>query len=240
MARRTVLMTAATAVGLGLLVLGVPPARGADGSDGPQATANPAADLADLYAWMSPDATKLNLVVTVWPAAPESAALSPAVQYVVHVRSGEAMRKKAQEIPILCQTAGAELECWVGDTGVYLRGDASMREGIATPDGRLRVFAGLSDDPFFFNRGGFERFVEIILGWADALAPLRDGAGCPAMTQEQSDTSVHVLSRDRAGGQARNDLAGQRVIALSIQVDAALVSPGGPVLGVWATTRRRP
>jgi hypothetical protein len=238
--RRTISLTTAAGLGLSLLVLALPRAWGADAADGPRATGEPAADLADLYAWLSPDAKKLNLVVTVWPAAPESAALSPHVQYVLHVRSGSAIRRMSREIPILCQTAGAELECWVGDTGWHVRGDASRREGLATSDGRLRVFAGLRDDPFFFNRGGFERFVETVVSWRDALAPLRDGAGCPTMSQEQSDTAWYLLQRGRDEGPPQNDHAGQRVVALVVQIDAALVATGGPILGVWASTRRRP
>jgi hypothetical protein len=229
----------AAALGLGVLVGAAAPARAADDADGPRATAEPAADLADLYAWMSPDARKLNLVVTVWPGAPPSAALSPRVQYVVHVRSGERMRKVTNEIPILCQTAGAELECWVGDTGLYVRGDASRREGLATRDGRLRVFAGLSDDPFFWNRVGFDRMVEAIRGWGIELPPLQDGADCPVMTQEQSDMAWYLLGRGQDDHPPRNDYAGQNVIALVVQVDASVLTRGGPILGVWASTRRR-
>ena len=225
---------------IGLLVFAAPRAWGADGADGPRATAEPAADLGDLYAWLSPDAKKLNLVVTVWPAAPESAALSPHVQYVVHVRSGPAIRKTSKEIPILCQTADAGLECWVGDTGWHVRGDASKREGLASSDGRVRVFAGLRDDPFFFNRVGFERFVERVKSWRDDLAPRRDGAGCTEFSQVQSDTAWYLLQRGVDDNPPINDYAGQRVIAIAIEIDAAIVSPGGPILGVWASTRRRP
>ena len=240
MQRRTIGALAAAAVGLGALVLEPRMARGADDADGPQAAADPAADLENLYAWMSRDAKKLNVVVTLWPSAPESAALSPKVQYVVNVRSGPAMRRMTADLRIVCQTAGSELECTVGDTGVSVRGDASKREGIVSRDGKLRVFAGLADDPFFFNRQGFERFVETVHTWENDLAPLRDGAGCAVMTQFQSDTSWDILLRDGSDAPGKNDYAGKRVIAIVLQLDAALVARGGPILGLWASTRRRP
>jgi hypothetical protein len=238
--RRTRSLTTAATLGLGALVLALPAARGSDRADGPRATADPAADLADLYAWMSLDGKKLNLVMTLWPDAPASAALSPRVQYVLHVRSGPAMRRTAAEIPILCQTAGAELECWVGKTGLHVRGDASSRSGLASSDGRLRVFAGVSDDPFFFNRVGFERYVQYAIGLIGTFAAQLDGAGCPVYTQEQSDVAWYLLSRGADDHPPRNDFAGQRVLALVVQVDAAVVTPGGPILGVWASTRSRP
>ncbi len=240
MTRRTFSIPSAAALGLGALLFAVPEARGADGADGPQATAEPDADVADVYAWMSRDGKKLNLVMTVWPDAPASAALSPRVQYVLHVRSGPAMRKTSAEIPILCQTAGAELECWVGKTGLHVKGDASNRAGLASGDGRLRVFAGVSDDPFFFNRAGFERYVQTAIGWNDAFDAVRDGAGCPVYTPQQSDTAWYILGRGADDHPPRNDHAGQRVLALVVQIDAAVVTTGGPIVGVWASTRRRP
>ena len=45
-------------------VLGLP-ARAADHGDGPRATADPSADITDVFAWTSPDATRLNLVMDV-------------------------------------------------------------------------------------------------------------------------------------------------------------------------------
>ena len=240
MRRRTLTAITAAAFGLGVLALAMPSARATDGHDGPQASADPAADLSDLYAWMSRDGKKLNLVMTVWPDAPASAALSPRVQYVLHVRSGPAMRRVEADIPILCQTAGSDLECWVGNTGLKVRGDASKRSGLASSDGRLRVFAGLSDNPLFWNRIGFQRFVDLAIGWKEALAGQEDGAQCGVFTQQQSDLAWYVLGRSADDHAPRNDFAGQRVLALVVQVDAAVVTPGGPIVGVYASTRRRP
>jgi hypothetical protein len=222
------------------MAFAMPSARATDGADGPQASADPAADLAGLYAWMSRDGKKLNLVMTVWPDAPASAALSDRVQYVLHVRSGPTMRRTEAEVPILCQTAGSELECWAGKTGLKVRGDASRRSGLASADGRLRVFAGVSDNPLFWNRIGFERFVELAIGWKEALSGQEDGAQCGVFTQEQSDWAWYVLGRSADDHAPRNDFAGQNVLALVVQVDASVVTAGGPIVGVWASTRRRP
>jgi hypothetical protein len=233
-------MATAAAVGLGVMVSALVAARAGDGADSPQAAADPAADLADVYAWMSRDGKKLNLVMTVWPDAPASAALSERVQYVLHVRSGPRPRKTLEEVLILCQTASSELECWVGDTGLHVRGDASNRAGLATSDGRLRVFTGVTDDPFFWNRVGFERFVQQVMDWKPVLATQEDAAGCPVYTQPQSDMAWSLLRHGADHSPPKNDYAGQRVLSLVVQVDAAVVTGGGPMLGVYASTRRRP
>ncbi|TMA23646.1 MAG: DUF4331 domain-containing protein, partial [Deltaproteobacteria bacterium] len=48
--------------------------------------------------------------------------------------------------------AAQKLSCWAGNE--YVSGDASNPAGLASGSGKLRVFAGLRDDPFFFNLHG--------------------------------------------------------------------------------------
>jgi hypothetical protein len=59
----------------------------ADHIDSPAAAADPAADLTDLFAWTSEDASKVNLVLNWHHMAPASAEFSNAVAYVIHVNS---------------------------------------------------------------------------------------------------------------------------------------------------------
>ena len=59
----------------------------ADHIDSPTASGDPAADITDLFAWMTPDAGHLNLVIGVNAFAGEGSAFSDAVTYAFHVNS---------------------------------------------------------------------------------------------------------------------------------------------------------
>ena len=50
-----------------------------------------------------------------------------------------------------------KVSCWVG-TDAYT-GDATSTSGLSSADSKVKVFTGLRDDPFFFNRAGFNGFL---------------------------------------------------------------------------------
>src|SRR5262245_59039459 len=77
---RLLMITPLRALGIAL-ALGLPIAAfAADHQDSPTAMTNePTADITDLYAWMTSDATKLNLVAAVDSDAGEEATFSDAV-----------------------------------------------------------------------------------------------------------------------------------------------------------------
>src|SRR5262252_5542093 len=56
----------------------------ADHLDGPAASADPAADITDVFAWMSSDAKTAYMIMNVVPLATTSSKFSTAVQYVFH------------------------------------------------------------------------------------------------------------------------------------------------------------
>lgn len=228
---------AAGGLGAAALLAAQSSSRAADHLDSPvvQMAANSNADINDLYAWMSDDASKLNLVMTVEPFATSGAMFSDAVQYVFHVHSASAYGAADTETTIVCTFAADQtVQCWAGDDE-YVRGDASATAGISSDSGDLRVFAGLRDDPFFFNLSGFQETVSIVEGAASGLT--FDADGCPELDQGTSDALVTQLMTEPGGGDAVDDFAGASVLALVVQVDAELVTPGGPIAGVWASTR---
>src|SRR5262245_9667868 len=59
--------------------------------------ADPASDIGDLYAWMSPDAKRLNLVMTI-----VGRKFSDHVRYAFHVDSGNAPGKTTASISLEC------------------------------------------------------------------------------------------------------------------------------------------
>jgi Domain of unknown function (DUF4331) len=229
------------AIGLGLggaaaaLVAVTSMTRAADHRDAPdvQVAANIAADINDVYAWMTEDATKLNLAMTVFPAADDGAQFSDAVQYVFHVNSSKGFGMAQTETLIMCTFAADQtLQCWAGDE--YVTGDASAEKGLTSESGALKVFAGLRDDPFFFNLDGFNAAADIVRG-AGAI-PDADEDGCPDVPGDVAGQIVTQLGTAPKGGKAIDFFAGLNTLAIVVQIDKELVTGGGPTLAVWGST----
>jgi hypothetical protein len=205
------------------------PAAASDHLDTPTVTADPAADVADLFAWTSSDGRRLNLVMTI-----VAQRFSDRLQYVFHVDSGNRFGETTRTTSIVCRLDAANIaECWAGDVD-HAQGDASGSAGLEGQRRRFRVFAGLRDDPFFNNVKG----TRAALGAAaDALkgGAILDGAGCPRFDEA---TSRGILDRWRhtSGGPAANFLAGWKVASLVVSVDLDVVDAGGKLLAVWGGT----
>ncbi|MDP9150338.1 MAG: DUF4331 domain-containing protein, partial [Myxococcota bacterium] len=166
--------------------------RASDHLDGPRATADPQADITDLFAFTSPDdASRLVLAMTVTPYASATSRFSSGVDYVFRVRRITTLR------PLALDTEVLDVTCTFDDGTV-------QRVSCAAPRGRrasapvgdtaggdspaaMPLFAGLRSDPAFFDRQG-------------AAATL-------------------VARRSRFTGQ--NVFAGSNVLAIVLEVDAA-------------------
>jgi hypothetical protein len=206
----------------------------ADHVDSPAAISEPTADLTDVFAWMDADAEKVNLIANVAPFAEAGMIFSDAVQYVFHVGSSMGYGEAQTETQILCQfTAPPEVECWVGDDE-YVAGDPSAAGGIESESGAVKVFAGLRDDPFFFELVGFKAVVETVVGAANDLT--FDEQDCPELPEETRTALVAQLMSGEDGAPASDTFAGANVLSLVVQVDKTLLDASGPVLGVWAST----
>lgn len=216
-----------------------PAAQAADHLDTPTVIADPAADIGDLYAWTSADGRRLNLVMDI-----VGRQFSDQVQYVFHVDSGKRFGATTASAEILCRFDVANaIECWAGNRDEVrdeVRGDASRPEGLEGRRKRLRVFAGLRDDPYYNNVRGTRAALDLA---ADAIrqgkAP-QDAAGSFAF---DAATSAQVFAQwhQTEGGPAKNFLAGWKTSALVVSVDLAVVNRGGPLLAVWGRTyRQRP
>lgn len=212
-------------------------ASAADHFDAPEAAKiDKTADVAGLFAWTDAAAKHLNLVMTVHPFAGTEARFSNAVQYAFHINSGAGIGDTKVETIAHCEFGQAnQIQCWVGDE--YVSGDPTKTDGLLSASGKLRVFAGLRDDPFIFSFGGFAATVKAV---TDAAASLEfDRAGCPQVPKEVSAQLVSTLQSDGNGKPAIGTFDGKRVLALVLQVDRTVVTPGGPVVGVWASTHKK-
>jgi hypothetical protein len=194
---------------------------GADHFDSPSAIEDPATDLADLYAWMSPDATKLRLALAI-----PTANFAPGIQYVFHVATS------AEEIPIICVFDSQQaVTCWVGDRD-RVQGDAHAEGGLTSKSGLVRVFTGLREDAFYFNASGFSAALGAVRKAAPSLT--FDPAGCPQLDQATADVLAGQLQTDPFGGTAYDLFVGT-VATLVVEVDRSLIGSG--VFSVWASVR---
>jgi hypothetical protein len=208
----------------------------ADHGDSPAAVTEPTADITDLYAWMTDDSSKLNLVLDVSSNAGPGAKFSDAVTYVFSVSSSQGYGEPQQSTRILCKFIdGTNIECWAGNQ--YVVGNPSSPQGIVSQEGGLRVFAGLRDDPFFLDYANFAATTKAAVDAVVAKQVAFDAQGCAQLTPAQQTGLAGLLTQGIGGNSPpSNTFAGQNVLALVLQVDKKLLDAGGPVLGVWAST----
>ena len=211
--------------------------RSADHVDGPAASADPAADITDVFTWMSPDAQRVFLIMSLVRNATTASKFSDSVQYVFHTTSRPSFgAPPSPEVTLICTFNQAQIiQCWAGNDA-YVTGDASTINGIVSDDGKFRVFAGLRNDAFFFNLAGFRATSRTV---AEDAADLQfDPAGCPLLDNETSAELVTQLATAPGGGPAVNNFDRFNVLAIVIAIDKSIVTNNGPILSVWGSTNR--
>src|SRR5215467_4012870 len=138
-----------------------------DHVDGPRSISEPAADLTDLFAFMSPENPAYTvLAACVFPSAGEEAMFSNIINYSIAVRrvtvAGVGNNAKFQpaddEIRFSFRFKTLERDA-AGNAiqrgvcilpgGRELSLTANDEKGSSTPEGDVRVFAGLRSDPFY-------------------------------------------------------------------------------------------
>jgi hypothetical protein len=219
----------------------------ADHLDSPTLATNPMADINDVYAWMTPDLLHVNLAMSISPGDPGTAMnpssrhFGPSILYVFHVTSVPAFGMPGTETKVICKfNSDTDAACWVGGVD-YVQGDPSNTAGVSSTDGKIKLFAGLRSDPFFFNLQGFRDALSAVEGATTITA---DAAGCP-----QLNDNLGALLRGKlqegaqatAGFPCATDSAdcfahlNAKVIVL--QIDKTLLNTTGhTMLAVWAST----
>jgi hypothetical protein len=185
----------------------LPTVRASDHLDGPRTTADPQADIADLYAFTSPEnPAHLVLAMTVTPFASASSRFSSQVDYAFRIR------RVIAPAPLTLDTTVLDLTCDFDDatpqnvtcsasSGLRLTTAVGDRTGGGGPLSPMRIFAGLRSDPAFFDRQGalatvasgrngftgqnaFEGAnvlaIVVEVDWATALAPMADAPNAPS------------------------------------------------------------
>jgi hypothetical protein len=214
---RAVFVLGAVATGGALAALST--VHASDHLDGPRTTADPQADITDVFAFTSPEnPAHVVLAMAVTPYAGPGATFSSAVDYVFRVRrvaAPQPLTIDATALDVTCDFSGGDaapqrVTCTApgGLTATAAVGDT--RGGDAGASGAMRVFAGPRSDPAFFDRQG-------------ALATLATG---------------------RASFTGQNAFAGTNVLAIVVEVDtktafASDAGPAMPMLAVGGETIRR-
>lgn len=245
------------ALGLGAGAFVATRSQAADHLDSPAAIMNPMADITDIYAWMSTDGSKVNLVMDVSPADPGTGSgarhFDNTVQYVFHVNSvTEVGAPNPTETKVICTFASdTSIQCWVGDKD-YVKGDPSSTSGLTSADGKLRVYAGRRSDPFFFNLNGFKdtvKLVETVAGGGLGGITGQTPQGCPHLLPTQAHAVQNTLHEGPTGAATNPPCSGSDmdcfkpfdVRAIVVQVDKSLLNSGSNTLvKVWGSTHAAP
>ncbi len=221
------------------LTIAVPAAHAIDHVDSPSAAADPAADIAGLYAWM--DGGRVVLALTVHPDADATSKFSDAVQYVFHTESHASYAANAasvQATDIVCTFDAAQtIQCWVSDAD-YVTGDASDASApLTSASGDVQVFAGPRADPTYFNLEGFGDLTAAVVSAAPSLS--FDGSGCPAVGAGTATTWIDLMQGTSGGTQPAADFfAGQNALAIVLSLDPSLLAGSETLLSVWASTNQ--
>lgn len=192
-------------------------------------TANPQANIGDIYAWMAPDGRHLNLVMDI-----VGRSFSDKLSYVFYIDSGPRFGKTRATTTIVCRFPDVNVtDCRLGRID-RVHGDAGLLTGLEGKNHRLRVFAGLRDDPFFNNVKGTRAAEQVAFAALKTGSPV-DRATCPMLAQATA-RSILYQWRHTDGGPPANFLAHWTTSALVISVAIDAVDRGGRMLAVWAAT----
>jgi len=221
--------------------------------DGPAFAASPSADLADVYAFTNGQADRVNLIMTFQPGAQIDDTFDSSVDYVFHLRSHAAGGSSAVNYTVTCEfTAGMDADpqqvsCVLSDGSTIVAtvsGDVQNDLCSGTFDengcsGDLRVYTDVFDDPFFFNKNGFDGAVAAL---KERLREARvDDDGCPNLSKDVGEDLRECLSTDcdRFGGNNRgadDNVAGANVQGIVVEIRKGAIDEGGDLLDVWAST----
>lgn len=235
----------------------------ADHSDGTQASADPAADITDLFAWMT-DASHMTMIMDLGTNIGSTGKFSNAVKYVFHTSTHSAAGGVAPsagnpptlpaltggtdpEVDVICTfAANGDPSCWVtlgSQVLEYVSGtaaNASSTTGIASADGKVKIFAGTRADPFFFNSDGFKAAAASVHAAVPSLIAGNafNVAGCPKLDSATVSALDGELTTGYDGGTPVDNFAGFDVLSLVVQIDTSVLLqvPADTLVSVWAST----
>lgn len=213
-------------------------AIGADHAESPGADADMPGDLADVFLFRSPENPSRMVGAITFGGRPlprsridQQFYCDPRVIYVLHIERANAAGAFTNVATTRVVARFAPSTRTVGRCAVQLEGVpggggtfSGPTETIITSPGGMRAFAGLRNDPFFFDAEGYNGMVASFAG--------------PPPPNGYVVTSFGLGSRPR-----RDSFANRNVSAVVFEMDIEALAPatGGvrPKIQVWSTTARR-
>ena len=220
-----------------LAMAGVP-AIAADHAESPGADADPAGDLADVFLFVSPENPNRMIGAMTFGGRPlprsridQAFVCDTRVIYVLNIERANAAgqftnvptTKVVARFGNLITTgrcSGLQLENLPGGGGTFF----GPIETVFTSSTGLKAFAGLRNDPFFFDAEGYNGMVAAF----DAAPP----------------AGGYVVNSFGLGARPRRDsFANRNVSVIMFEMDLNALAPAvngvRPKIQVWATTARR-
>lgn len=183
----------------------------ADHLDGPAVSANGAIDINDVYAFEGAEGNTV-LAITVNPAAGmiSGTTFDPSAEYVLNIDTdGDAAADLDYTVTFEADAGGVQTYTVTSGGEMVVEGMTGANVSIESGG---QVFAGLVDDPFFFDLDGFKQLKQTLLDGGDAATAI----------SKICDTDPDT-----------NFFAGFNASTIVLEVpDDAL----GGEIGVWATT----
>lgn len=199
----------------------------ADHAESPGADADPAADLADVFIFPSPTGSgrTVGAITFGGRSAPRSRidgnlACDGNVLYTFHIdRESGGTFDNVPDAEVLVRFGrNTRGECGIQLQGVPGAGTVAGPVETVFESAGLKFFAGVRNDPFFFDAEGYAALV------ASFAAPGQSG---------------DVAGAFRVGTAPRRDsFAGRNVSAIVFEMDTAALTAGSPRIRVWGTTGR--
>lgn len=211
-----------------------------DHQDSPDVELNAAMDMTDVYAFPSPTAGRMVLVLNsrafLTPAGSPTATFDKNLLYQFKIdNTGDAREDKVIQVtftgtgnnqqievrgPMVPPVVGA-MNNEVASTAPVITG--ALRTNLGTSSG-MQVFAGPRDDPFYID---LEQFFRIIPDRKPVTGPLSQLPSSPS------------ASAFRPAGQAQNYVAGFNVLSIVVELPVADLTQGGnSKIGIWGTISR--
>lgn len=208
----------------------------ADHAESPGADADPAGDLADVFLFISPENSSRLVGAITFGGRPlprsridQTFYCDPRVLYILNIERANAAGAFTN-VPTTRVFArfgrsdtgrcGVQLENVPGAGGTF----SGATEAVITSSTGLRAFAGLRNDPFFFDAEGYNGMVAAF----DAAPP----------------PGGYLVNAFGLGSRARRDsFANRNVSAIVFEMDINALAPATgttrPKIQAWATTARR-
>ena len=229
--KKKLVLTALTLfIGFALIKTPLPPADAADHAEATLVAGDPGADLADVFAFLDPnDNSKVVLALDVEGFVVPSELLNlsffaPDVTYRFEIENtGDAVPDTHLDVTFSPQTSRSQPQTatiklpngstFTAPTTVQTLNPSAKSFVVTTdPSSGASFFAGLTDDPFFFDIVGFNRFVSSVL------------AGTPDPAQLQ---------------RGRDSFAGYNIHMIAIEVPTSMLrGTNGNIIGIDGVTLR--